>query len=108
MFLYLWDFGRNVAVKCLCNLNFLLNGVFVSRGSTVPWREMEGWKLACTWQGFQHPRRVFFKDRSDYGRLMIEMFVFTRAVGKGLRAQVAGFIVLMMSSTSCCKTSGKQ
>ena len=39
---------------------------------------------------------------------MIEMFVFTRAVGKGLRAQVEGFILLMMSSTSCCETSGKQ
>ena len=39
---------------------------------------------------------------------MIEMFVFTRAVGKGSRAQVKGFILLMMSSTSCCETSGKQ
>ena len=25
----------------------------------VPWREIEGWKWACSWQGFQGPRRVF-------------------------------------------------
>lgn len=40
--------------------------------------------------------------------LMAEMLAFTRAVGKGSRAQVEGFILLMMSSTSRCETSGKQ
>ena len=44
IFLYLWDFvtqafcrtmGRNIAIECLRNLNFSLNRVFVSRGSTV-------------------------------------------------------------------------
>ena len=40
--------------------------------------------------------------------LMIEIFVFTRAVGKGSRTQIEGVILLMMSSTSCCETSGKQ
>ena len=36
------------------------------------------------------------------------MFGFTRAVGKGSRAQVEGFILPMMSSVYCCETSGKQ
>lgn len=36
------------------------------------------------------------------------MFDFTKAVGKGSRAQVEGFIMRMMSSTSCLEISEKQ
>ena len=40
--------------------------------------------------------------------LMAWRLGFTRAVGKGSRAQVDGFIFLMMSSTSCCEMTKKQ
>ena len=40
--------------------------------------------------------------------VVTEMFVSTRAVGKASRAQVECIILLMMSSTSCCETKGKQ
>jgi len=36
-----------------------------------------------------------------------EVFAFTRAVGKWSRAQVVGFILLMIFSTSCLAISGK-
>ena len=76
MFLYLWDFvtrafcrttGRNIAVKCLRNLNFSLNGVFVSRGSTVfmwrshlthPWFAEKSTMPTLSsgdWTGWVHP-----------------------------------------------------
>ena len=38
----------------------------------------------------------------------MQMFDFTRAVGRGSRAQVDGFILQTMSSTSCSETSGKE
>lgn len=40
--------------------------------------------------------------------LRTEVFTFTRTVGKGSRAQVVGFILLIIVSTSCCEISGKR
>ena len=91
----------------------------------VSWREMEGWKWACSCKGFRVQGgflrigliMAVFRAGGNLASLeglvyhcglMIEMFAFTRAVGKGLRAQVEGFILLMMSSPSYCETSGKQ
>jgi len=40
--------------------------------------------------------------------LRTDMFIFSRDVGKGSRAQVVDFILLIIFSTSCCVISGKQ
>lgn len=40
--------------------------------------------------------------------LMAKRLAFTRTVGRGSRAQVDGFIDLIMFSTSCCVVSEKQ
>ncbi len=39
---------------------------------------------------------------------MAQRLDFTKAVGKGSRVQVDGFIFLILSSTSCCEMSEKQ
>ena len=39
---------------------------------------------------------------------MTEVFVFSRADGKGSRAQVVGFVFLIICSTSSCVTSEKE
>ncbi len=52
-----------------------------------------------------------FSNQGTYGAKILyytEMLDFTKAVGKGSRVQVDGFIFLILSSTSCCEMSEKQ
>ncbi len=49
-----------------------------------------------------------FSNQGTYGAKILyytEMLDFTKAVGKGSRVQVDGFIFLILSSTSCCEMS---
>ena len=62
--------------------------VFNVDGTRPDWRE---WLMAFVIRG-----------------LMEQMFSFIWDVGKGSRAQVEGFIFLMISSTSCCVVVEKQ